>query len=205
MIFKQSLEKLLYLSRHLVAMPLRLFQNGQPVNQTFMLATLTHPCPCSLWTAMAMLSKAKRKDVLPDPAKINPLLSKRASENANKTETAEPVTRAVDRPSLILKGQTPAEVVLTVPPPHRLVKQKFDVGTYTGRAAESKGSDRGSEASPLQFSVPTPHNPDDVMVIPADYDSRELVELPLLVRQSCNVGLTWRPPVVVLVPPMRWR
>ena len=142
---------------------------------------------------MDLLSKAKRKDVLPDPAKLNPLLSKRASENTNKTETAEPVTRAVDRPSLILKGQTPAEVVLTVPPPHRLVKQKFDVGTYTGRAAESKGSDRGSEASPLQFSVPTPHNPDDVMTtIPVDYGSRELIELLELLRQSYNVDLTWR-------------
>ena len=142
---------------------------------------------------MDLLSKAKRKDVLPDPAKLNPLLSKRASENTNKTETAEPVTRAVDRPSLILKGQTPAEVVLTVPPPHRLVKQKFDVGTSAGRAAESKGSDRGSEASPLQFSVPTPHNPDDVMTtIPVDYGSRELIELLELLRQSYNVDLTWR-------------
>ena len=143
-----------------------------------------------LHAAMDLLSTSKRKDALPDPAKINPLLKNRVSENTNKAHVAEAVTSPFERASLIYKGQPTSEVVLSTPPPHRLVAQ--DLGHISlQQTAQTKGSDSGSETSTLQLSAQ--HNPDDVMtIIPADYGPRELVEILELLRQSYNVGLTWR-------------
>jgi hypothetical protein len=149
---------------------------------------------------MDMLSTAKRKDALPDPAKINPLLLKRVSEvtqkatakNSNKIDVAEAVRRAVDRPSLSIKGQPTSGVAVSGSTFHCSVEQVVGGGNFW-KTAEAKGSDRGSATSILQFSEPVQHNSDDVMTsIPADYGSRELVQLLDLVRQSFPGEFTWR-------------
>jgi len=161
-----------------------------------------------------LLSTAKRKDALPDPAKINPLLLKRVSEvtqkatakNGNKTDVAEAVTRPVDRTSLSIKGQPTSGVAVSGSTFHCSVEQVVGGGNFW-KTAQTKGSDRGSATSILQFSEPVQHNSDDVMTsIPADYGSRELVQLLELVRQSFPGEFTWRHVRWEdLAPPMRWR
>ncbi len=129
---------------------------------------------------MDLLSTAKRKDALPDPAKINPLLLKRASEvtqkavakNVNKTDVAEAVTMPVDRSSLIIKGQPSSGVVVSDSTFHCSVAQVVGDEVVVA-AAQTKGSDIASATSILQFSEPAQHNSDDVMTsIPEDYGSR---------------------------------
>jgi hypothetical protein len=164
---------------------------------------------------MDLLSTAKRKDALPDPAKINPphfstavhtseVAQKARAKNVNKTDVAEAVRREVDLPSLSIKGQATSGAVVSAPPFHCSVAQVADVSSFW-KTAQAKGSDIASDTSILQFSEPAQHNPDDVMSsIPADYDYPALVELLHLVRRAIQVKFTWRP-WEVLSPPMRWR
>ena len=129
---------------------------------------------------MDLLSRAKRKDALPDPAKIiNPLLLKRDGYVAQKGATETAVTSPVDRASLIIKGQPSAGVAVSGSTFHCSVEQVVG-GKVVVSAAQAKGSDIASDTSFAQLSR---HNPDDVMEsIPEDYGSRELVHLLELVR-----------------------
>ena len=145
-----------------------------------------------LWMALDILSTAKRKEALPDPAKINPELKKCASENLNKHATDEARPTAVDRRSLILKGQPNSDAVVPTSTFHCSVEQVIG-GESVVETTQAKGSDGASDTSSVWMDR---HNADDVMEsIPADYGSRELVQLLELVRNSFateKAGFTWR-------------